>query len=93
MSRQQTKDAQPFDSIGLTAPALDKLFSDLRQLGRPAHSLIDMSVQLAFDNERQEVTYPCILVSLVNWLRDLHENEQQFLCDFLASIVTLNLSW
>lgn len=89
MSRQ-TKDA--IKSVCSVEHLLDQLFIDLRQLGRPTHSLVDICVQLSFDNRLQEIIYPRILISLVHWLRDLHENEQLFLCDFLTSIVALNLS-
>lgn len=72
---------------------LDRLLVDIKSLGRPSQQLLDQCVQLAFDEQRQEIIYPKVLVGLVECTGDLLDSDQMFLSERLAQICCLNLYW
>lgn len=86
-----------------TAPAVVKilcntshigiLFDGIKALGRPTHSLIEQCIELAYDSEKKEIIFSEIIIYLVEWIKDMHETEQNYVAETLLQICAQNLSW
>lgn len=69
------------------------VFSGIKLLGKPSQSLLQMYVNLAFDSEKQEIILPKVIINLVEWIKDIPELEQIFVCNLLSKICCQNLLW
>lgn len=52
-----------------------------------------MCINLAYNEERGELIYPEVMVKLLEWIKDMNENEQIFLAESILNICADNLNW
>lgn len=76
-----------------TTKNIMNLFSGIRTLGKPTRSLLEACVHLAYDDERKTVVFGEVAIKLIEWLKDMHENEQNFVSESLLRICLQNLIW
>lgn len=74
-----------------TTKNIMNLFSGIRTLGKPSRNLLETCISLAYDDERKCVIYAEVVIKLIEWVKDMHENEQNFISESLLRICLPNL--
>lgn len=69
------------------------LFSGIRTLGKPSRTLLETCISLAFDEDKKCVVLGEVVIKLIEWVKDMHENEQGFVSESLLRICLQNLIW
>lgn len=69
------------------------LFSGIRTLGKPTRKLLEACIGLAFDDEKKCVVFGEVVIKLIEWIKDMHESEQNFVAESLLKICLQNLIW
>lgn len=52
-----------------------------------------MCINLAYNEERGEIVYAEVIVKLLEWIKDMNDNEQVFLAESILNICAENLNW
>lgn len=69
------------------------LFSGIRTLGKPSRKLLETCIQLAYDDEKKTVIFAEVVIKLIEWVKDMHEDEQNFVSESLLKICLQNFIW
>lgn len=76
-----------------TTSNISTLFAGIKALGKPTKNIVTMLIKLAYNEEKNEILFGSVIKKLVEWIKDMHENEQTYVSDVLLKICTQNLSW
>lgn len=88
-----TSETDSVSSIQKLSRSVPVLFSGLKALGKPTQKLVKMCINLAYNEERGEIIYPEVMVKLLEWIKDMNEDEQVFLAESILNICAENLNW
>lgn len=80
-------------NILCNTPHIATLFDGIKSLGKPTRSLIEQCIALAYDSGKKEIVFGEIITYLVEWIKDMHDNEQIYVAETLLRICAQNLSW
>lgn len=69
------------------------LFAGIKALGKPTRNIVTMLIDLAYNEERNEILFGSVIKKLIEWIKDMHENEQIYVSEVLLKICIQNLSW
>lgn len=70
---------------------ITQLFSGVRSLGKPTKALVERCIDLAFNEEKNEVAAGEVVLNLIEWIKDMHMNDQSYVSERLVDICTKNL--
>lgn len=76
-----------------TSSNISVLFGGIKALGKPTRSIVTMLLELAYNEEKNEILFGSVIKKLIEWIKDMHENEQVYVSEALLKICTQNLSW
>lgn len=76
-----------------TTKNIMNLFSGIRTLGKPSRRLLKTCISLAYNEEKKEVIFPEVITKLIEWVKDMHENEQNYVSEELLKVCVQNLIW
>lgn len=76
-----------------TTKNIMNLFSGIRTLGKPSRRLLETCISLAYNEEKKEVIFPEVITKLIEWVKDMHENEQSYVSEELLKVCVQNLIW
>lgn len=76
-----------------TTKNIMNLFSGIRTLGKPTRRLLETCISLAYNDEKKEVIFPEVVTKLIEWVKDMHENEQNYVSEELLKVCVQNLIW
>lgn len=88
-----TSETNSTSAIQKLARSIPILFGGLRVLGKPSQKLLKMCINLAYNEERGEMIYPEVMVKLLEWIKDMNEDEQVFVAESILNICAENLNW
>lgn len=71
---------------------INQLFSGVRSLGRPSKRVVQCCIDLAFNQEKNEVASGEVVINLVEWMKDMHMDDQAYVSERLIDICTKNLT-
>lgn len=74
-------------------PLITTLFDGIRSFGKPTRPLIEQCIELAYDTEKKEIIFAQIITFLVEWIKEMQENEQIYVAETMLQICSQNLSW
>lgn len=72
---------------------MDQLFNGLQLMGKPTQKLLNMCLKLAYNDEKLEIIFGNVIIKLLEWIKNMHENEQIYLSDNLLKICLQNFYW
>lgn len=70
---------------------IDKLFGGIRSLGKPSKTVVERCIELAYNDNKNEVVFGEVVTNLIEWIKDMHPNEQIYVADRLLAICVRNL--
>lgn len=88
-----TSETNSVAAIQKLSRSIPTLFNGLKALGRPTQKLLKMCINLAYNEERGEMIYPEVMVKLLEWIKDMNDNEQVFLAESILNICADNVNW
>lgn len=88
-----TSETDSIAAVQKLSPSIPILFGGLKTLGKPSQKLIKMCINLAYNEERGEIIYPEVMVKLLEWIKDMTDDEQVFLAESILNICAENLKW
>lgn len=88
-----TSETNSITAIQKLSRNIPGLFAGLKALGKPTQKLLKMCINLAYNEERGEIIYAEVMVKLLEWIKDMHDDEQVFLAESILNICSENLNW
>lgn len=88
-----TSETNSIGAIIKSSRSIPILFTGLKTLGKPTPKLLKMCINLAYNEERGEIIYPEVMVKLLEWIKDMNNDEQVFLAESILNICAENLNW
>lgn len=88
-----TSESNSIASILKSSRSIPVLFTGLKTLGKPTQKLLKMCINLAYNEERGEIVFAEVMVNLLEWIKDMTDDEQVFLSESILNICAENLNW